>query len=68
MLISYHVYIYIDEQTEKSYTGYVTIDVLCQAEYIWALRKELIVFISILPCYYYELAFERVLQKYVVIK
>ncbi len=44
MLISYHVYIYIDEQTEKSYTRYFTIDILRQAGYIWALRKELIVF------------------------
>ncbi len=59
MLMSYHAYIYIDEQTEKSYTGYVTIAVLRQAGYIWALRKELIVFISILPCYYYELALKE---------
>jgi hypothetical protein len=34
MLRSYHVYIYIDEQAKKSYTRYVTIDALCQAEYI----------------------------------
>ncbi len=60
-LKSYHVYIYIDRQAKRSYTRYVTLDVLCQAEYIWALRKELIVFVSILPCYYYELAFDRVL-------
>ncbi len=61
MLVSYHVYIYIDEHTEKSYTGYVKIDILRQAGYIWALKEELIVFISVMPCYYYELAFERVL-------
>ncbi len=61
MLISYHVYIFIDEQTEKSYTGFVKIDVLRQARYIWALKEELIIFMSVIPCYYYELALESVL-------
>jgi hypothetical protein len=46
MLVSCHVYIYIYEQTEKSYTGYVEIDVLRRAGYIWALKEEVIVFIG----------------------
>ncbi len=68
MLVSYYVYIYINEHTEKSYTRYAMTNILYQAGYIWALRKGLYVFMSFLPCYYSEPAFERILYKRVVIE
>ena len=61
MLKSYHVFIYIDEQAKKSYKRYVTIDVLCQAEYTWALREE---FTSLYQFYHVTIMSWRLIEFY----